>query len=159
MKVQELMTRHLVVCGPSDSLSRAAQIMWDRDCGCVPVVDEGGRPTAMITDRDICMAAYTRGGRLSDLTVSKAASHRLVAVRPDDEIATAEQLMRQFQIRRLPVVDDAGTLVGLVSMNDLARHARRGHRGHELSAEGVTKTLAAVCSPPVREGATSNSSS
>ena len=156
MKVEELMTRHVQVCGPNDSLSHAAQIMWDGDCGCVPVVDEGGKPIAMITDRDVCMAAYTRGGRLAELTVSPAASHRLVTARPDDEVATAEQLMRQFQIRRLPVVDDAGKLVGIVTMNDLARRARGGQRG--LSAEGVVKTLAAVCSPPVRERVTSSAS-
>jgi len=147
MRVEEVMNRRVMVCGPNDSLGHAAQIMWDADCGCVPVVDEGGKPVAMITDRDICIAAYTRGKTLSELMVSGAASHHIFTVRPDDEIATAEQRMRQFRVRRLPVVDQEGKLVGILSVNDLARHARAGQRREELSAEGVVKTLAAVCSP------------
>ena len=147
MRVEELMNRHVRVCGPNDSLSHAAQIMWDGDCGCVPVVDGNGRPVAMITDRDVCMAAYTGGRSLSELSVWGASAHHPCTVRLDDEIATAEQRMRQFQVRRVPVVDAQGKLVGILSMNDLARQARlRGARGP--SAEGVVKTLAAICSRP-----------
>jgi CBS domain-containing protein len=145
MNVEQVMTRGVRACGPGDPLSHAAQIMWEADCGCVPIVDADGRPVAMLTDRDICMAAYTRGLSLGDMSASSAASHRLISVRADAALATAEQLMREYRIRRLPVVDADGKLVGILSMNDLARRARR----HEVSAEGVVKTLAAVCEPPL----------
>jgi CBS domain-containing protein len=149
MKVHELMTNDPRACGPNDPVSRAAQIMWEADCGFVPVVNEEGRVVSIITDRDICMAAYTRGLALSDIRVGTAASRRLLTVSPDEEIATAEQLMREFKIRRLPVVDGAGKLVGVLSMNDLVRRTHNNtHRWSDPSAEGVVKTLAAICSPP-----------
>ena len=154
MNVEQVMTREVKTCSPDDSLSRAAQIMWETDCGAVPVVDAEGKPVAMITDRDICMAAYTRGLALSEMTVSSACSKRLVTVGLADMLATAEQLMRQFQIRRLPVVNGGarveGRVVGILSMNDLARRALARDRRGEVGAEGVVKTLAAICTPAGR---------
>lgn len=143
MKVEEVMTREVRTCTPGDSLSRAAQIMWEAECGCVPVVDAAGNPIAMITDRDVCMAAYTRGQPLWAMPVSSAASRRLVSVRQGEGLAIAEQLMREYQIRRLPVVDAGGKLVGILAMNDLARRARAGG-SKDISSEGIVKTLAAV---------------
>ena len=150
MNVEQVMTRDVTACRPEDSLVRAAQIMWEHDRGCVPVLDGGGRVVAVITDRDVCMAAYTRGLPLRDMSVGSAASRRLISVVAGDEVATAEQLMREYQIRRLPVVDSAGKLLGMLSTTDLARRARDGHRFEELSAEGVVKTLAAICTPRPR---------
>src|SRR4051812_38042425 len=77
MRVGELMTRDVATCGPGDSLARAAKIMWDRDCGVVPVLDPKGHVIAMLTDRDICMAAWSKGAPLSDLRVGDAASRSL----------------------------------------------------------------------------------
>jgi CBS domain-containing protein len=64
------MTQNPKTCGPSDTLNRAAQLMWENDCGCLPMADEGGRPIGMITDRDSCMCAYTRGLPLTGLQVN-----------------------------------------------------------------------------------------
>jgi CBS domain-containing protein len=123
--------------------------MWERDCGSVPVVDAEGKPIAMITDRDICMAAYTQGQPLADIPVSSAASRRLVAVREDDSLDVAEALMQKNKIRRIPVIDKGGRLVGILSMNDLARQAQaKGFpRGDSLSPENIAQTLAAVSQP------------
>ncbi len=140
------MTRDVRTCALDDSLSRAAQIMWDADCGCVPVVDDEGRPIAMVTDRDVCMAAYTRGESLASVRVASCCSRHLVTVRADERLAVAEQLMRAHRIRRLPVVDASGKLVGLLSMNDVVRRGLGDHP-RDISAEGIVKTLAAVCSP------------
>ena len=147
MNVDQAMTRDVKACGPNDSLSRAAQVMWESDCGCIPVVDGEGRAVAMLTDRDICMAAYTRGQPLSDMTVASAASGRLISVQPEDTLATAEQRMREHKVRRLPVVGSDGKLVGLLSINDLVRHARMGHRSMDASADSIVKTLLAICQP------------
>ena len=69
MKVEQIMNREVKTCRPQDSLNRAAQIMWDEPCGAVPVVDDQHRPVGFLTDRDICMAAYTQGKPLEQLRV------------------------------------------------------------------------------------------
>ena len=72
MKVEQIMNREVKTCGPHDSLNKAAQIMWDTPCGAVPVVDEQGRPVGFLTDRDVCMAAYTQNKPLTELPVERA---------------------------------------------------------------------------------------
>jgi CBS domain-containing protein len=121
MNVEELMTRDVRTCAASDSLNDAARIMWEADCGCVPVVDADGTVVAMITDRDICMAAYTQGRRLMYMTVDSAASKNVVTIGKDESLRRAEELMRTAQVRRLPVIDSEGRIVGLLSLADLAR--------------------------------------
>lgn len=145
MNVEQLMTRSIRTCGPSDSLAHVASIMWDHDCGVVPVVDDEHRVLAMITDRDICMAAYTQGRPLGEISVASAASSNLYTTRPEQSLRDAEETMRMHKVRRLPVVDVQGRLVGLLSMNDLIRRA--GHRTGDLGANEVTRTLGAICQP------------
>ena len=149
MNVGQLMTRDPGACSPDDSLNLAAQIMWERDCGCVPIVDGERKPIAMITDRDICMAAYTQGQPLWNLPVSRTASRIVVVVHEADTLESAEGLMQAYRIRRLPVVDAEGRLVGVLSMNDLVRHASFAHRPGDLNADRITRTFAAVCRPIV----------
>lgn len=154
--VQELMTRDVKTCRPEDMLDVPARIMWDHDCGCIPVVDERGRVVGMITDRDICMATYTKGMALGALRVSNAMSSAVHACRPEDTVAVAERIMREHRVRRLPVVASDGQLVGILSINDLAREAVREHAPatREVSPEGLTETLAAVCEPRVLHATT-----
>lgn len=148
MNVGEMMTRDVQTCSPSEPLNRAAQLMWDHDCGCLPVVDGEGRTIGMITDRDICMAAYTQGQPLANMSVASAASHNAITVAENARIDDAEALMQKHQIRRIPVVDGGGKPVGIVSMNDLARRANGGHHRHNgLSADTIVKTMAAICQP------------
>ena len=147
MNVGQVMTRGAYTCTSRDALSRAAQLMWENDCGCIPVVDDQGRAVGMVTDRDICMAAYTQGVPLTQIPVSTAASFDLVAVVERDGIDTAESLMQTHQVRRIPVTDDHGRPVGILSMNDLARRAAGGERSGGLAAESILRTLAAVSIP------------
>src|SRR5215470_2569301 len=104
MEVEDLMTSPVYRCSPRDSLHAAAQIMWDADCGCVVVVDDE-RLVGMITDRDICMAAHFTGAPLDSTTVDEVMSRTIYACKPNDTITTASQLMREAQLRRLPVAD------------------------------------------------------
>jgi predicted transcriptional regulator len=76
MKVEQVMKQAVQACRRGDALNTAAQIMWEHDCGCVPVVDTENRVIGMITDRDICMAAYTRGEPLQTLRVETAIVER-----------------------------------------------------------------------------------
>lgn len=142
MKVADVMTSPAHVCRPEEPLSRAAQLMWDHDVGVVPVVDREQRAIAMITDRDICMAAYTQARRLEDLRVHQAMSKLVYTCHPEDRLTAAERTMRVHQVRRLPVVDDAGRLLGVLSINDVCR-ARAVPAQAGLSTDVIT-TLAAI---------------
>ena len=150
MRVDELMTKPVATCMATDPLNRAAQIMWDQDCGCVPVLDEHARPIAMITDRDVCMAAYTRGKPLGDIQVYEAMSSNVVACRAEDSVSSAEALMRGQQIRRLPVVNAEGRIIGILSLNDIATHPHTKATSispgrDELGSEAIAATLSAIC--------------
>lgn len=147
MKIESVMSTQVSTCAPGDSLNRAAQLMWEGDCGCLPVVDEEGEVAGVITDRDICMAAYTRGMSLHEASVGSAMSHPVVTCGTNDSVAQVEQMMKEHRIRRIPVLDDLGGLVGMVSLGDLARCAEaHGLRG-AIAAPGVIRTLARICEP------------
>lgn len=120
--VGEMMHAEVVTCHPSDTLNRCAQIMWDEACGCVPVVDEDTRPISIVTDRDVCMAAYIQGKPLSEIAVSSAMSKRLFLVGASETVAAAEAVMRRHGVRRLLVVNHDGLLVGVLSFDDIVRN-------------------------------------
>jgi CBS domain-containing protein len=141
MKVANLMSRPVETCRPEDSLNTAAQRMWDHNCGSVPVVDGEGRPAGMITDRDICMAAYTQGKPLAAIAVSTAMARPAHTCALTDSVGSAEKLMAAKQVRRLPVVDKDGRLIGLLSLHDIAT------RGSRLNATRLGRLLAAIATP------------
>lgn len=150
MKVEQLMRRTVETCRPGDSLNRAAQLMWEHDCGSVPVVDDDGRAIGIVTDRDVCMAAYTQGGALAALPVASAMARSLHTCRPGDTIGEAERIMRLAQVRRLPVVDVENRVVGILSLGDLAAEATReltGRRRRTVRSDVVGETLGAICTP------------
>jgi CBS domain-containing protein len=151
MRVDKLMTKQVKCCGPDDTLDRAAQLMWDNDCGCLPVcaVNGANRVIGVVTDRDICMSALFQGKALHELRVSNAMSRVLEACRPSDSLADAEKTMSEARIRRLPVVDDKGSLVGMITLADLAREAARERAvgKSDVTEEAVGDTLAAICRP------------
>lgn len=144
--VSDLMHADVVTCRPDDTLNRCAQIMWDEACGCVPVVDEVGRPISIITDRDVCMAAYIQGKPLSDIVVSSAMSKRLLLVGAHDSVAVAERVMRRHGVRRLLVVGHDDALVGVLSFDDIVRDAdfRPWEDPDPLSAPVLAETAAAM---------------
>ncbi len=149
MQILQIMSEPVLVCHKSDNLSDAAQFMWEQDCGVVPIVDQEGRVVSMLTDRDICMAAYTQGKPLSQIGVQSAMSKQLVVCHPEDTIERAEELMSLHQIRRLPVVNLEGQAVGIISINDLARAAAHVSQAGKGPPNGVrlastARTLAAV---------------
>lgn len=149
MKARDLMKENVVVCHPEDALNRAAQLMWDNDCGCVPVVDGSGRIAGMVTDRDICMAAYTRGLPIDAISVECTMNRDVKTCQADDPIDKIEAIMQGSRIRRVPVVDSECRVVGIVSLNDLAIKAQTEHAFAGKKAADklhVAETLAAVCS-------------
>jgi CBS domain-containing protein len=123
MQVQELMSQPVITCGPGDTLNRVAQLMWEHDCGAIPVTDEDGKVVGIITDRDVCMAAYTQGLPLQAIRVTTVIAREVFSCHPQDSVDDAERLMADKQIRRVPVLDGADRPVGLLSLNDIARES------------------------------------
>jgi CBS domain-containing protein len=151
MDIAEIMTSEVHKCSPVDSLNVAARLMWENDCGCVPIVDSGGRAIGMITDRDICMAAYTTGRPLAAVSVSEAMSRHVFTCVVSDSVDTVQAIMRAHQIHRVPVVDEAGRVVGILSLNDLARATSLPGQGKKkaVTAGQLAETLGAICAHAV----------
>jgi CBS-domain-containing membrane protein len=144
MNVSDVMTRDVATCGPGDSLNRAAQLMWERRCGTLPVIDAGGGVVGMLTDRDVCMAAYTQGRRLDDITVGTAMSRPAQACAPSATIEEAEDLMMAHAVRRLAVLDERGRLAGVLSIDDVARAAAAWNSEGDIDAERVALVLGEI---------------
>jgi CBS domain-containing protein len=131
MEVRQLMTDNPDCCTTEQTANEAARIMWERDCGVVPVL-ENGRVCGIVTDRDICMAAYFHGEPLNRISLADIMSRDICCVRPDEDVTEAEHMMQERQVRRLPVVDNGGSLVGMLSLGDVAQTVGRsnGHAGN-----------------------------
>jgi CBS domain-containing protein len=125
MKVKDVMSAEIRTCSPNDDLGRAAQIMWEGDCGIVPVVEPDDYLVGVVTDRDACMAAFTQGRSLAAVRTGDVMSRQLRTLRPEEDAVAAGAAMGKLRVRRLPVVDGLGRLVGLVSLADLARGIAR----------------------------------
>ena len=147
MRVRDLMTEPAVTCHVNDTLQTAAMLMWDHDCGAIPVVNDDGAATGVITDRDICMAAYTQGRPLDEMLVNTAMAHQVFAVTPDQNVEDAERVMAERQVRRLPVVDAWGAPVGMLSLDDLAIEATQPDTSMTNGPNKVAHALAAICRP------------
>lgn len=144
-KVRLVMTPNVSTATPADGLNRAAQIMWEGDCGVVPVTESDGSLVGVITDRDVCMAAYTQGQPLAAVPIDAAMARTVFACSPDDTVHQALHLMREHRVRRMPVVDEAGRLVGVVTLADLARHV--DSLGDDAACAHFVSTLAAISEP------------
>lgn len=149
MRVEQFMSQPVVTCHPSDALSRPAQLMWEHDCGAVPVVQDDGTLAGIVTDRDICMAAYTQGVSLHAIPTSTAMAKRVFSCHADDGIEVAERLMMDKQVRRIPVVDGDGRPIGIISLGDIVRYVTAPQTQSGLRTE-VAQTLAAICEPRQR---------
>ena len=121
MRVSEIMSSDPITCAPTDQLSTAVWRMWQTDCGFLPVTVDGV-VVGVITDRDAAVSLRLRGCRPDEVLVSEAMQGHLgvIACKPDDPVKAALDLMRDHQLRRLPVVADDGQLVGVLSLTDLA---------------------------------------
>jgi CBS domain-containing protein len=148
MRVEQLMTREVFTCGPDEGLDRAARIMWEHDCGFVPVVEDATsrRVVGVVTDRDVCLASFSRGQLLAEIRLGDVMTTWVRSCRPTDDLAVAEQTMREAQVHRLPVVDAHERLLGVISLGDIAREVARevGSRQHDVSSSEVGETLSRI---------------
>jgi CBS domain-containing protein len=123
--IQDIMTQNPASCTPETQLRHVAQLMVENDCGSIPVVEntENLRLLGIVTDRDIVCRVVAQGKNPVDAPAQDAMSQPVVSVRPDSSVNDCIRLMEENQIRRIPVVDENGRLVGLVTQAQIARSA------------------------------------
>lgn len=140
MLVRELMTRDPACCTPSDSAQRAGSLMRHFDIGVLPIVDDEyyRRLLGIVTDRDLCLTVIAPDRRPSEVTVEECMLRNPTCCSPDDEIRAALELMRTHHVRRLPVVNAHGFLVGILSLTDLVRFHAVSDADLEMAMECLT---------------------
>lgn len=137
------MSREVFCVSTGQSLNDAAQLMWEKNCGCAPVVDSENHVVGMVTDRDIAMAAYIEGKRLVDIPLSTTQSRPLVSCASTDELKAVERMMQSHQVHRIPVIDESKRPVGIVSLNDIAMAYKAGNK--DVKPKELSDTLSAIC--------------
>lgn len=142
MKARDIMSEPAYTCGPNTDLASVAGIMWDHDCGFVPVVDSSGTVTGVVTDRDICIATSTRRLLPEHISAAQAMTTPIHACMSDDSVSDVLATMRQYRIRRVPVTDANGRLQGVISLNDIVLASTENR---EPQAADVIATMAAIC--------------
>jgi len=148
MIVAELMTENPVCVELTQPLSEAARLMWECDCGALPVIDEQQEVRGMLTDRDVCMATWLQRSAPQELMVAGVMSERLYYCLPTATLSAAEGLMRTKQVRRIPILSVDRHLIGILSLADIVK-ATGVSRDAGLLASEVTLTLADICRPPL----------
>ncbi|HEX6999622.1 MAG TPA: CBS domain-containing protein [Gammaproteobacteria bacterium] len=123
MQVRDIMTENPTCCSADTRLDEVARLMADNDCGEIPVVDEQGRPVGVVTDRDIACRAVAQGLDPKLTSAREVMSDPVVTASLDDSLEEVCARMEEHQIRRVPVVDEAGICCGMLSQADIARVA------------------------------------
>lgn len=118
--IRELMTTNPKTVKPSATVVDAARVMKQQDVGPVPVVENGDRLAGIVTDRDIVLRVVAEGRDPQSTTVGETMSRDLATVDPDQPLDEALRLMARHQVRRLPVCEEDGRLVGIVAQADIA---------------------------------------
>lgn len=119
MKVSELMTKNPATAMPTSGLSEVAKMMRDCDCGAIPVV-ENDKVVGVITDRDITIRVVAENKNVQDVKVSDVMSKQVYTAKENDDVRDVANQMEKHKVRRVPVVDDQGKCIGIVSQADIA---------------------------------------
>ena len=122
MRARDIMTKNPECCRREQTARDAARVMRDRDCGVVPIVDDGGRVVGIVTDRDLTVRAIA-AGKGPDTRLSEVMTAVAACCGQDDDLRDVEQKMAELQVRRIPIVDAGGRSLGIISQADIARAA------------------------------------
>ena len=123
MQVEQMMTKDVCSCSPGMNAATAAEFMWKKNCGSIPIVGDGGRVVGIVTDRDLFLALGTGNRRPGELPVDEIMTRDLAFTTPGSDVRDALKTMAQRQLRRLPVVDSSGALMGMLSLSDIVLRA------------------------------------
>lgn len=132
MQVSEIMKSDVACVREGHTIVEAAQLMRDKNIGFLPVCDEANHVLGTITDRDIVIRCAADGMDPSACKVEQVFTREVVASKPEDDLAVAEELMARYQKSRIIVVDDQDILCGVVSLSDIAQHAGLSDGGKTL---------------------------
>ena len=146
MKVKEVMMGTPYYCQLDTNLGSATELMWNGNCGFLPVIGAEGKIAGAVTDRDLCIALGTRNRLPGEVKIREVMSHRLFACSAGDDVHAALEIMKEGGVRRLPVLGEDGALVGVISIDDVLLRAAPGSIGvkPELSTEEVAKAFRAI---------------
>jgi CBS domain-containing protein len=133
-KCSDVMTRDPVCCVPGDNITRVAQVMKQQDVGSVPVVEsnESRKLVGIVTDRDLVVKVLASGRGVDAATVRDAMTSNPASCRENDDVEGALKLMADRQVRRMPIVDAEGRLVGIIAQADVATRVNRDQKTGEL---------------------------
>ena len=133
-KCNEVMTREPACCEPEDGVARVAQMMKEHDVGSLPVVDsrDSRKLVGIVTDRDLVVKVLARGNAGDRATARDAMTADPVACKADDDVDQAVRVMSERQVRRMPIVDEGGRLVGIIAQADVATRVNRDAKTGEL---------------------------
>ena len=125
MRVQEIMTTNPAHATPDTNLRDVVLMMVANDCGCIPVVDshESHHVVGVITDRDICVRTVAEGRNPLELAAQDAMTRNVMTVTPQTHLDDLVKQMEEWKVRRAPVVDERGNLIGMVAQADIALQA------------------------------------
>jgi CBS domain-containing protein len=146
MTIRQVMTKNPAFCAPSSSAQTAALVMQQKDTGILPVTEDAfsRKLVGVVTDRDLCLAVLARGRDPAHVWVQECMARDPVTCHLDEEVDAALQRMREHRIRRIPVVDEAGILQGIVSLADLVRQ-------RAISPAELFGTLEKICEPALEK--------
>jgi CBS domain-containing protein len=141
MKCSDVMTKDPKTCAPTDFVQQAAQLMKSEDVGPIPIVGDNGKLEGLITDRDIVLKVVAEGRDPKTTKLSEVMTTDLISCTLDGDIEEMLDLMEDNQVRRMPVVDASGRLVGIVSQADIATRLDEPEKTAEL-VEDISKAAA-----------------
>jgi len=136
------MTKDVWYCNSGTNAAAAAEIMWNRNCGVLPVLEDSGQVAGIVTDRDLFIALGTQDRPASQLPVDEIMRRGPSVCAPDDDVRKALKVMAQQQVYRLPVVDKSGVLRGILSMDDVLLQGNLEIDG--VLKDDVIRTLKAI---------------
>jgi len=119
MKVHEVMTKEISCCGPGTNAAAAGELIRTRNCGALMVIEGEGRLVGIVTERDLFIVLGTNDRNRADLPVRALMQNQIPTCSPEDDIRTALEAMAQHRVQRLPVVDSAGALKGVLSLDNI----------------------------------------
>ena len=136
-KCSDVMTDNPVYALPDDTVEKVAQLMKKEDIGPVPVVDDeqNKRLVGIVTDRDLALKVVAEGRDPQTTKVEDVMTRKLITCRPDDDVESAMKAMAQYQLRRIPVVDNDNRLVGIISQADVATRVDEPEKTAEVVKE------------------------
>ena len=152
MQVKDLMTTDPVCCTAHTALPEVARMMVDHDCGEIPVVENTSSklPVGVVTDRDIVCRTLANGLNPLDLTAADCMSKPIVTVTADMSLEECCRIMEEKLIRRLPVVDDRGSCIGIVALADISLHTGKNVAGHIVREVSEPTSSASAASAGIR---------